>query len=52
MSLNNYTNIGTTAAQFAALKNQIRNGKTFSGMTSTTWISGNATFNLTNSIAD
>lgn len=52
MSLNNYTNIGTTAAQFAVLKNQIRNGKTFSGMTSTTWTSGLATFNLTNSIAD
>lgn len=46
MSINNYTNIGITPQQFATLKEQIRQGKTFGAMTYTVWTSGNATFNV------
>ena len=49
MSLNNYTNIGTTAEQFAALKNQVRKGKVFSFMTKAEWTTGSATWNTSGS---
>ena len=49
MSLNNYTNIGTTAEQFAALKNQVRKGKVFSFMTIAEWTTGSATWNTSGS---
>lgn len=46
MSINNYTNIGITPQQFAALKAQIRQGKTFGAMSQSAWTSGNATFTV------